>query len=72
MCFLDSFLGALWLVYPATVVAAPLWYEGEDGLRHVGHEVGVVVLQHPRPLQARRLPGPDQYIFVVVNSVGKF
>jgi hypothetical protein len=50
------------MVQPAAAAGAggavPLWYEGEDGLRHVGDEVGVVVLQHARPVQRRRFPRP--------------
>ncbi len=50
------------MVQPAAAAGAggavPLRYEGEDGLRHVGDEVGVVVLQHARPVQRRRFPRP--------------
>ena len=30
---------------------APLGDERQDGLRHVGHEVGVLVLQHSGPVE---------------------
>ena len=53
------YLCPLWLVVPAAAVAASLWNERKDGVRHVGHEVGVVVLEHASPVEGGRLPGPD-------------
>ena len=61
MCLVTLYLCPLCLAAPAAAaaVAASLWNERKDGVRHVGHEVGVVVLEHASPVEGGRLPGPD-------------